>query len=148
MYTEELIKRIAKKNEIENSKFNIDELVIGMEVELEQGSNNLTTDITGDDPEATFKIVMAHMNESPNYYTKLKGIEKKELSNEAKRFMALSGIKEDDKKFLKNESFKEKTEEVEKEEDDFITLEFNQIEFEPGDEDVLYKIKLDKKEDI
>ena len=140
MYTKELIKRIARKNDIDISKFDMDELVMGMEVELEHGSGNPKTDITGDDPEATFKIVMAHMNESPNYYTKLKGIEKKELSTEAKRFMALSGIKEDNKKFLKNESFLENQNPNKDEDDDFIIQEFEQIQFEPSESDDLYDI--------
>ena len=144
MYTEELIKRIAKKNDIDISKFDIKELVMGMEVELEHGSLNSKTDITGDDPEATFKIVMAHMNESPNYYSKLKKVES--LTNEAKRFMALAGIKEGDKKFMTNESFQETTQ-LDEDEDNFIIHEFEQTQVEPGDDDELYKIKMTKKED-
>ena len=143
MYTEELIKRIAKKNNIDISKFNIKELIMGMEVELEHGSLNPQTDITGDDPEATFKIVMAHMNESPNYYSKLKKMES--FKNEAKRFMALAGIKESDKKFITNELFQENTEK--KEEEDFIIYEFEQKNVPPGKDDKLYKIKMPKKDD-
>jgi len=144
MYTEELIKRIAKKNNIDISKFDIKELVMGMEVELEHGSLNSKTDITGDDPEATFKIVMAHMNESPNYYSKLKKVES--LTNEAKRFMALAGIKEGDKKFMTNESFQETTQ-LDEDEDNFIIHEFEQTQVEPGEDDDLYKIKMPKKDD-
>ncbi len=144
MYTEELIKRIAKKNNIDISKFDIKELVMGMEVELEHGSLNSKTDITGDDPEATFKIVMAHMNESPNYYSKLKKVES--LTNEAKRFMALAGIKEGDKKFMTNESFQETTQ-LDEDEDNFIIHEFEQTQVERGEDDDLYKIKMPKKED-
>lgn len=144
MYTEELIKRIAKKNDIDISKFDIKELVMGMEVELEHGSLNPQTDITGDDPEATFKIVMAHMNESPSYYSKLKKMES--LTNEAKRFMALAGIKEGDKKFITNESFQESVK-LNEDEDSFIIYEFEQTEYEPGKDDDLYKIKMPKKDD-
>jgi hypothetical protein len=144
MYTEELIKRIAKKNDIDISKFDIKELVMGMEVELEHGSLNPQTDITGDDPEATFKIVMAHMNESPSYYSKLKKMES--LTNEAKRFMALAGIKEGDKKFITNESFQESVK-LNEDEDSFIIYEFEQTEYEPGEDDDLYKIKMPKKDD-
>jgi len=144
MYTEEIIKRIAKRNDIDISKFDIKELVMGMEVELEHGSLNSKTDITGDDPEATFKIVMAHMNESPNYYSKLKKVES--LTNEAKRFMALAGIKEGDKKFMTNESFQETTQ-LDEDEDNFIIHEFEQTQVESGEDDDLYKIKMPKKED-
>ena len=143
MYTEEIIKRIAKRNDIDISKFDIKELVMGMEVELEHGSLNSKTDITGDDPEATFKIVMAHMSESPNYYSKLKKMAS--LTNESKRFMALAGIKESDKKFITNELFQENTEK--KEEEDFIIYEFEQKNVPPGEDDELYKIKMPKKDD-
>lgn len=56
--------------------------------------------------------------------------------------MALAGIKEDDKKFLTNESFSEsKPEENKKDNDDFIVFELDQKEFEPGhDDDTLYKL--------
>ncbi len=85
MYTEKLIKNIARKTAIDISKFDMKELVMGMDVELEHGSKNLKTDVTGDDPELTFKIVMAHMHELPNYYTKLKKMENK--SKEEKKSM-------------------------------------------------------------
>ena len=70
---------------------------------------------------------------------------KKELLKEAKRFMALSGIKEDKKKFLTNESFKENI--YESEEEEFIIYEFDSHEYEPGKDDHVYKINLNKKED-
>lgn len=93
MYTEELIKIIAKKADIDISKFDMKELVMGMSVELEHGSKNEKTDITGDDPEATFKIVLAHMYELPDYYTRLKKMEKKEnISEYARRMRELAGL--------------------------------------------------------
>lgn len=116
MYTEELIKRISKKNEIDISKFDMKELVMGMEVELEHGSINSETDVTGDDPEATFKIVMAHMHEIPNYYTKLDKMEKnvnesENITEYAKRMRQLCGLEEaDNKKQLTNESYKDRFE--------------------------------------
>ena len=143
MYTEELIKRISKKNNIDISKFDIKELVMGMEVELEHGTLNPQTDITNDDPEATFKIVMAHMNELPDYYSKLKRVEN--LKNESKRFMSLAGIKEGDKKFITNKLFNENVPKTE--DDNFIIYEFEQNEFPLGNDDDLYKIKFTKKDD-
>lgn len=72
------------------------------------------------------------------------------LSEEAKKLMALAGIQEDDKKFLKNESFSEASKEAEVEKNstptsdsdtNFIIMEFDQEEVEPGsDDDKLYKI--------
>jgi len=98
MYTENLIKKIAKKEEIDISKFDMNELVMGMDVELEHGSVNPETDVTGDDPVHTFKIVIAHMNESPKYYTKLKEMEGKEnISEYAKRMRELAGFSEGNK---------------------------------------------------
>ena len=97
MYTDKLIKVISKKTGIDISKFDIKELIIGMNVELEHGSVNPETDITGDDPEATFKIVMAHMNEMPNYYTKLKAMEddkKEKITEYARRMRELAGLSE------------------------------------------------------
>jgi hypothetical protein len=63
----------------------------------------------------------------------------------AKKMQALAGIKEGDKKFLKNESFaentKEETEPGEKPDSDFIIMEFEQEEVEPGPDDgTLYKL--------
>ena len=67
---------------------------------------------------------------------------------EARRFIALSGVKEDEfKKFLTNEAFQERAEEDKGEDDDFIIFEFEQTEVEPGEDDELYKIKMDKKDD-
>jgi len=96
MYTEDLIKRIAKKSNIDISEFDIKELIMGMAVELEHGSVNDKTDVTGDDPEATFKIVMAHMHEMPDYYTKLKAMEgkKENISEYARRMRELAGLSE------------------------------------------------------
>jgi histidyl-tRNA synthetase len=71
---------------------------------------------------------------------------KKELSTESKRFMALAGIKEGDKKFLKNESFSENNDE-QKKDDDLVIHEFEQIDVELGkDDDQVYKIKMPKKD--
>lgn len=63
----------------------------------------------------------------------------------AKKMQALAGIKEGDKKFLTNESFaenaKEEVEPDKKPDSDFIIMEFEQEEVEPGPEDeTLYKL--------
>ena len=42
----------------------------GFPEELEHGCRNPATNITCDDPVATAKIVLAHLNEEPDYYTR------------------------------------------------------------------------------
>jgi hypothetical protein len=56
-----------------------------MDVELEHGSRDPKTDVTGSDPIITGKIALAHLNEFPDYYTRLEAME-----NEAERFHGLA----------------------------------------------------------
>ena len=51
-----------------------------MEVELEHGLHDAATNVTSDDPIVTGKIALAHLNEFPDYYTRLERMEE-----EAKR---------------------------------------------------------------
>ena len=46
-----------------------------MDVELEHGLHDPETDVTGDDPLVTAKIARAHLNEFPDYYTRLERME-------------------------------------------------------------------------
>ncbi len=48
----------------------------GMEVELEHGSADPSTDVTGDDPLVTAKIALAHLREFPDYYDRLEVMER------------------------------------------------------------------------
>ena len=48
---------------------------MGMEVELEHGLQDPATNVTGDDPLVTGKIALAHLNEFPDYYTRLDRME-------------------------------------------------------------------------
>jgi hypothetical protein len=43
--------------------------------ELEHGRHDPATDVTGDDPVTTAKIAFAHLNEFPDYYTRLERME-------------------------------------------------------------------------
>lgn len=47
-----------------------------MEVELEHGTISSLTNVTNDDLLATGKIALAHLNEFPDYYTRLLKMEK------------------------------------------------------------------------
>src|SRR5712691_2244835 len=51
--------------------FDVEELRRGMEIELEHGSRDPATDVTGDDPILTGKIAWAHLKEMPDYYRRL-----------------------------------------------------------------------------
>lgn len=44
----------------------------GATIELEHGTISPETNITDDDPILTIKIALAHLNEDPEYYIKLK----------------------------------------------------------------------------
>ena len=49
---------------------------MGLEVELEHGKVDRHTNVTDDDPIMTGKIALAHLNELPDYYTRLDKMEK------------------------------------------------------------------------
>lgn len=135
------IEDIANKHGVTKKSIN-KQIQIGKKIEMEHV----------DDVRLAKEISMDHLEEIPDYYTRLIKMEKeakKELSTESKKMMALAGIKEDDKKFLTNESFSEdKAEEKENNnlEEDFIIHEFEQCEVEPNEgDDKIYKIKNLKK---
>ncbi len=68
------------------SKFDIDQFRIGLEIELEHGLMHPETDVTHNDPVMTAKITLAHLNEIPDYYIRLRNMEE-----EAKRFHSAQG---------------------------------------------------------
>ncbi len=49
---------------------------MGMDVELEHGTVDAKTNVTDDDEMITGKIALAHLNEFPDYYTRLEKMEK------------------------------------------------------------------------
>lgn len=54
----------------------LDQLVKGMNVELEHGARNKDFDVTGNDPVLTAKIALAHLKEMGDYYDRLAEMEK------------------------------------------------------------------------
>jgi len=58
-----------------SSLFDIEQFRAGMDVELEHGTRDTDTDVTGDDPLLTGKIALAHLRELPDYYTRLARME-------------------------------------------------------------------------
>jgi hypothetical protein len=63
-----------------SAPFDVEQFRIGMNVELEHGLHDLLTNVSDDDPHVTAKIALAHLNEFPDYYTRLERMEE-----EAKR---------------------------------------------------------------
>jgi hypothetical protein len=61
---------------IDWSKFDVAQFRMGMEVELEHGTISPLTNVTNDDLLMTGKIALAHLNEFPDYYTRLLKMEK------------------------------------------------------------------------
>ena len=58
-----------------SAPFDLEQFRRGMDVELEHGSHDPATDVTGDDPIVTGKIALAHLNEFADYYTRLDRME-------------------------------------------------------------------------
>lgn len=56
-------------------KIPISEFRLGLAVELEHGSASPATNVTHDDKVVTGKIALAHLNELPDYYTRLQAVE-------------------------------------------------------------------------
>ncbi|HEX2708938.1 MAG TPA: DUF5661 family protein [Solirubrobacterales bacterium] len=81
-FTSDEARRIGEQIGIDwaSSPFEVEEFLAGMNVELEHGTHDLATNVTGDDAVVTGKIALAHLNEFSDYYTRLDKMEE-----EAKR---------------------------------------------------------------
>jgi hypothetical protein len=58
-----------------SSPFDVEQFRSGMNVELEHGRHDPATNVSDDDPLVTAKIALAHLNEFPDYYTRLARME-------------------------------------------------------------------------
>ena len=74
-FTDEEAKVVGEKIGIKWDKFDVDQFRMGMDVELEHGLVDPSTNVTDDDPVITGKIALAHLNEIPDYYDRLKRME-------------------------------------------------------------------------
>ncbi len=74
-FTAEEAKKIGEQLSVDWSKFNIEQFRRGMDVELEHGTIDSNTNVTDDNPLMTGKIALAHLNELPDYYTRLDKME-------------------------------------------------------------------------
>jgi hypothetical protein len=59
----------------EESPFDVEQFRQGLDVELEHGRRDTTTNVTDDDPLLTAKIALAQLRELPDYYTRLASME-------------------------------------------------------------------------
>ncbi len=76
VFTTEQAKKIGENLGIDWTKFDVEQLRVGLDVELEHGKVNSHTNVTDDDPLKTGKIALAHLSEFPDYYTRLLIMEK------------------------------------------------------------------------
>ena len=74
-FTAEEAKKIGDSLGIKWDKYDIEQFRMGMDVELEHGLCDPSTNVTNDDPLMTGKIALAHLNEIPDYYDRLEEME-------------------------------------------------------------------------
>jgi Protein of unknown function (DUF5661) len=76
-FTAEEARRIGEQIGIDwaTAPFDVEQFRMGMDVELEHGLHDPSTDVTGDDPVVTGRIALAHLNEFADYYTRLERME-------------------------------------------------------------------------
>lgn len=66
--------KVAEILDIKFDKFPPEDLLRGLNIELEHGLINERTNVTNDDLLLTAKIALAHLKEFPNYYNKDYGL--------------------------------------------------------------------------
>ena len=74
-FTQEDAKRIGQALGIDWTKFDVEQFRMGLNVELEHGTIDPSTNVTDDDDIMTGKIALAHLNEFSDYYTRLEKME-------------------------------------------------------------------------
>ena len=80
--TIEEARRVGDEIGVDWNRFDLEQFRAGMDVEYEHGSHDPQTDVTGDDPVLTGKIVLAHMKEFPDYYERLARMEQEAESEQ------------------------------------------------------------------
>ena len=74
-FTSKQAKQIGETLKIKWDKFDLEQIRMGMSVELEHGKIEQDTNVTDNDPLVTGKIALAHLDEYPDYYTRLEKME-------------------------------------------------------------------------
>lgn len=80
MYSKQDFLKAVQDLKITFDKFSVEDLMTGVNIELEHGSVNSLTNVTNDDLLLTMKIALAHLNEFPDYYNKEYGLPAFEMS--------------------------------------------------------------------
>lgn len=75
-FTTEEAEQIGEQLGIDWKRWDVEQFRMGLDVELEHGTVSPSTNVTDDDPILTGKIALAHLNEFPDYYTRLAKLEK------------------------------------------------------------------------
>ena len=84
-FTAKEAKIIGEKLGIDWKEYDVDQFRMGLDVELEHGTVSPATNVTNDDPILTAKIALAHLNEFPDYYTRLEVLEEEAAAALKKR---------------------------------------------------------------
>jgi len=74
MNTKQEIINAARMLGVTFDKFTLNDLITGINIELEHGLINPKTNVTNNNLILTMKIALAHLNEFPNYYNKKYGL--------------------------------------------------------------------------
>jgi len=76
-FTAEEARRVGEEIGIDwaSAPFDVEQFRMGMDVELDHGPHDVATNVSDDDPVVTGKIALAHLNEFPDYYTRLERME-------------------------------------------------------------------------
>jgi len=82
-FSKEEARRIGEQLGVDWTRFDVEQFRMGLEVELEHGLRDPSTNVTDNDHMMTGKIALAHLNEFGDYYTRLAAME-----DEAKRHRA------------------------------------------------------------
>ena len=75
-FTTEQAREIGEKLGIDWTRFDVEQFRMGLDVELEHGLHDPSTNVTNNDPITTGKIALAHLNEFADYYTRLEKMER------------------------------------------------------------------------
>jgi hypothetical protein len=74
-FSKEAARRVGDVLKIDGHKIDLEQFCRGMDTELEHGRENPLTDVTHDDAVMTGRIALAHLDEFPDYYTRLEKME-------------------------------------------------------------------------
>ena len=84
-FTTEQAREIGGRLGIDWSRFDVEQFRKGLDVELEHGLQDPSTNVTGNDPVLTGKIALAHLKEFADYYTRLEKMEREAEKEHAQK---------------------------------------------------------------